>query len=110
WWPLQLTASRVTEPTSFRSDTLGGWDTPHGELLHPSPDLCIVDCHHHGAGRSDRIAVPSGGAASRGHTAAGRGLGHLSGRQRGGGGEHCNDAIGTTDQRRAGHDLHVLGQ
>ncbi len=36
--------------------------------------------------------------------------GHLSGRQRGGGGEHCNDAIGTTDQRRAGHDLHVRGQ
>ena len=64
WWPLQRTASRVTDPTSFRSDTLGGWDTPHGELLHPSSDLCIVNCHHHGAGRSNRIAVPAGGAAS----------------------------------------------
>ena len=56
----------------------------------------------------DLLFPAAGLAVSRDHAAAGRGDRHLSGRQRPGRRRHRDDAARAADQRRAGHDLHVV--
>ena len=56
-----------------------------------------------------RSAIPAAGLAISGHhAAAGGGERALSGRQRAGRRRHRDDAARAADQRRPGHDLHVL--
>jgi len=82
----------------------------NGQLLHPSPDLCVVDRHHHGAGWGNRIAIPAGGAAPEvtppqvvvSATYPGASAQVVA--------NTVTTPARTTDQRRAGDDLHVLGQ
>ena len=77
-------------------------------VLHPASDLRLGHRYHHGAGRVDRLCAAARLASSGHHSAAGGGQRHLSGRQRAGRGRHGDDAARTADQRRRGHDLHVV--
>ena len=56
----------------------------------------------------DLLFPAAGLAVSRHHAAAGRGQRRLSRRQRAGRRRYGDDAARAADQRRAGHDLHVL--
>ena len=78
------------------------------KFLHPASDLRVGDRHHHGARRLDLLFPAAGFAVPRHHAAAGGRQRQLSRRQRAGRRRYGDDAARAADQRRAGHDLHVL--
>ncbi len=82
----------------------------HGEFLHSTSDLRIGDRRHHGAGRRHLLFPAAGVAIPRHHTAASGGERQLSRRQRASRRRYRHHAARAADQRRAGHDLHVLDE
>ena len=99
----------VLRPAARRAHFVRCGD-PDGGLFHRAADLRLCDRHHHAARGLDLLLPAAGLAISRNHASAGRRQRHISRRRFPGRGRHGHNSAGATDQRRARHDLHVVGE